>query len=104
MTQAATAVQSLPIGTCDSSLCAENTHNSLKSQEINLKAAELTNLQISNSLAKIGNDRLAVQIKATQDANAAEQYKNNVRDLQAHALEAHTNKADEFCRALKTCF
>jgi bacterioferritin-associated ferredoxin len=63
---------SQPIGTCDSSLCAENTSNILIAQQINLQSAAISLAIMGNTYSKINNNQQAIMLKNDQDKKAEE--------------------------------
>jgi hypothetical protein len=72
MTQAGDIVSSQPIGTCDSSLCAENTNNTLIAEQINLQSAAISLAIMGNTYSKINNNQQAILVKNEQDKKAQE--------------------------------
>jgi hypothetical protein len=72
ITQAGDIVSSQPIGTCDSSLCAENTNNTLIAEQINLQSAAISLAIMGNTYSKINNNQQAILVKNEQDKKAQE--------------------------------
>jgi hypothetical protein len=72
MTSAKDIVSSQPIGTCDSSLCAENVTNTLIAQQITLQSAAISLAITGNTFSKINNDQQAILLKNEQDKKAEE--------------------------------
>jgi hypothetical protein len=70
--QAKNTVDSQPIGTCDSSLCAENTYNMLIAQQIDLQSAAISLAITSNAYSKITVNELGVLVKGEQDRKERE--------------------------------
>jgi hypothetical protein len=104
MNQSATTVAALPIGKCDSSLCAENTANKLKAQDLSLKAAAINVAMMNNTYSKINNDQQAIAIKNQQDDKAKQVADNNINNLTSAGFRVNTLNANEICRAAHTCF
>ena len=75
ITSAKDVVNSQPIGTCDSSLCAENTHNILIAQQINLQTAAISIAIMTNGYSKINNNQQAILVKSEEDKKAEEAVK-----------------------------
>jgi hypothetical protein len=72
ITSAKDIMNSQPIGTCDSSLCAENVTNTLIAEQINLQSAAISLAIMGNTYSKINNDQQAILLKNEQDKKAEE--------------------------------
>lgn len=81
MAQARELVSSQPIGTCDSSLCAENTNNLLIAQQINLQSAAISLSIMSNAYSSINNKQQAILVKNEQDNKAKEVVKERFNSI-----------------------
>jgi hypothetical protein len=79
--RAASVVGSEPVGTCNSSLCAENTQNILIAQQIELQSAAMSLSIVSNSYSKIHADELGLLIRSEQDKKEAELNKARLNSI-----------------------
>jgi hypothetical protein len=78
ITSAKDIVSSQPIGTCDSSLCAENVSNTLIAEQINLQSAAISLAIMGNTYSKINNDQQAILLKNEQDKKDEEVVQNRL--------------------------
>jgi hypothetical protein len=84
-------IKAQPIGTCDSSLCAENASNVLSSQQINMQNAAIELAIVNNAYSKISNDQQAILIKQEQDRKA-----DDVVSRRASSVTAGTSLQNRF--------
>jgi hypothetical protein len=85
ITSAKDIVNSQPIGTCDSSLCAENVTNTLIAEQINLQSAAISLAIMGNTYSKINNDQQEILLKNEQDKKAEEVVKARLNSTSSGA-------------------
>lgn len=94
-------MSSQPIGTCNSSLCAENAHNILIAEQIKLQSVAISLSLMNNAYSKINNDGQAILVKNEQDKKAEETAKARMDSINSSTSVINRNNAN---RLTKTAY
>jgi hypothetical protein len=100
ITSAKNIVSSQPIGTCDSSLCAENTYNVLLAQQIELDSAAISLAITSNAYSKINNIQQAILVKNEQEKKAEEAAKARLESINSSSSLINRINANRLIRTI----